>query len=138
MLTNGDLVVGSSGYGTVTGGVKIRQELALMVGEEHGADRFHPDLGSTLIQFIGQPITEETRRLVQAELGRVVQQYILIQQREVLQDHLAQRASRFDASDVVVGLTGVTAVVGFSSIAVRASLMTRSGEQISISRTVTN
>lgn len=108
-----------------------------MIGEEYGADRFHPDLGSTMIQFIGQPVTEETRRLVQAELGRVVQQYILVQQREVLQDHLDQRASRFDASDVVVGLTAVTADVGFASIAVTASLLTRSGEQITISRTVT-
>jgi phage baseplate assembly protein W len=136
-LANGDLVVGATGHQTVSGAPKIRQELALALGEDYAMDRFHPDMGSILIEFIGQPITEETETLIRAEVGRVVQQYIAIQDREVLRDHLAQRMSRFDASDVVVGISGITAQVDYDTVRVSATLTTQSGDTVQVSRTVT-
>ena len=136
-LVGGDLVVGATGHKTISGTPKIRQEMALALGEEYGSDRFHPDMGSILIEFIGQPIDVETEMLIRAEVGRVIQQYIAIQQREVLRDHLSQRMSRFDASDVVTGITDIQANVNFDTVRVTASLLTQSGAQVKVSRTVT-
>lgn len=135
-LAGGDLVVGPTGHGTISGARKIRQELALHLGETYGSDRFHPEMGSVLVDYIGEMIDDETEMLVRAEIGRVVQQYIGIQQREVLRDHLAARASRFDSSDVVTGIRDVTAKVDFDSILVSVSLLTQAGETIQVNRTV--
>jgi phage baseplate assembly protein W len=136
-LANGDLVVGPTGHQTVSGTAKIRQELALALGEEYGNDRFHPTLGSVLIDFIGQPVTDEMTMLIRAEVGRVIQQYVAVQQREVLLDNLAARRSRFDSSDVVTGVTSVQAVVSLDSVQVTVSLTTQAGATVTINRTVT-
>jgi phage baseplate assembly protein W len=136
-LAGGDLVVGSTGHQTISGVPKIRQELALALGEEYKADRFHPDMGSILGDFIGQSVDPESEMLIRAEVGRVVQQYIAIQQREVLRDHLAQRMSRFDASDVVTGITSIDAQIDFDTVRVSAALLTQAGVQVVVNRTVT-
>lgn len=137
-LAGGDLVVGAAGHQTISGTAKIRQEIALALGEEYGSDRFHPELGSVLVQYVGQPVTDETDMMVKAEVGRVIQQYIAVQSREVLRDNLAQRASRFDASDVVTGITSVTADLDLDTVKVTIGLVTQSGAQVQISRTVTS
>ena len=135
-LINGDLVVGATGHGTISGVPKIRQEMALALGEEYGSDRFHPDLGSILIEFVGQSIDEQIEMMIRAEVGRVISQYIAIQRREVLRDHLECRMSRFDASDVVVGITGIQARIDFDTVRVSANLLTQSGANVTISRTM--
>lgn len=136
-LASGDLVVGSTGFETISGARKIRQDTALALGEVFGSDRFHPELGSILDDFLGQPVNAETEMLVRAEIGRVIAQYVAVQDREVLKDHLALRASRFDASDVVTAINQIVAKMGFDTIRVTANLVTQSGEQIQVSRTVT-
>lgn len=136
-LANGDLVVGPTGHQTVSGIPKIYQEVSLALGEEYGADRFHPEMGSILVDFIGTPLDDETEMLVRAEIGRVIAQYIAVQQREVLQDHLNTRMSRFDASDVVTGIQNIAAQVDFDTVRVSATLVTQSGAQVQINRTVT-
>lgn len=135
-LAGGDLVVGPMGHQTVSGTRRIRQDLALHLGETYGADRYHPEMGSVLVDYIGEIIDEETEMLVRAEVGRVVQQYIAIQDREVRRDHLAARASRFDASDVVTGIREVTATVDYDTIRVSVALVTQSGETVQVNRTI--
>lgn len=137
-LIGGDLVVGAMGHRTISGVPKIRQEMALALGEEYGADRFHPDLGSILIEFIGESVQADTEMLVRAEVGRVISQYIAIQQREVLRDHLECRMSRFDASDVVVGVTAIQARVDFDTVRISANLLTQSGANVTINRTMSH
>lgn len=136
-LAGGDLVVGATGHQTISGSAKIRQELALNLGEDYGTDRFHPDMGSVLIEYIGEPIDDQMDMMVRAEVGRVMQQYISIQDREVLRDNLAQRMSRFDASDVVVGIASITAQVSYDTIRVSATLRTQAGDSVQVTRTVT-
>jgi hypothetical protein len=135
-LVNGDLVAGPTGHATNSGAAKIRQELALGMGEEYGNDRFHPEMGSVLGDFIGTLPDEETMLLVRSEVSRILSQYIGIQQREVLRDHLAARASRFDASDVVTGVTSIDAVVELDVVRVKVSLVTQAGTTLTITRTV--
>ena len=136
-LSGGDLVVGSTGHLTVSGRRKITQELSLALSESYGFDKYHQDLGSILRDFIGEPITDETQALVEAEVGRVLRGYIDTQRREVLEDHLSYRASRFDASDVVTAVTSISSSVSFDQITVRATLRTASGQTIDLARTVT-
>ena len=135
-LSGGDLVVSSTGHQTISGTPKIRQELALSLGEEYGGDKYHPDFGSILDDFFGEPINDLTQASIEAEVIRVIQQYISIQQQQVLQDHLAQRATRFDASDVVTGVSGVTAEVSYDTIKVTATLQTAAGTSVTVNRTV--
>ena len=136
-LVGGDLVVGATGHETISGSRKIRQDLALTLGEPLALDRFHPEMGSVVVDYIGQPIDDETEMLVRAEVGRIVQQYIAIQQREVLKDNLAARASRFNASDVVTAIRDITAKVDYDSIRVSVSLVTQAGETLQVNRTIT-
>ena len=135
-VIGGDLVVGATGHQTISGARKIRQEMALHLGEDYGTDRFHPEMGSILPEYIGGLIDDETQMLVRAEAARVVRQYVAIQDREVLRDHLAARSSRFDSSDVVTGVQSIDASVDFDTIRVTVVLITQSGEAIPVNRTI--
>jgi hypothetical protein len=135
-LVNGDLVVGPSGHATITGHAKIRQDMALALGEPLKNDRFHPDWGSVLPTYIGQPIDDETDMLVRAEVARVIDQYMSVQQREIGRDSRAGAVSRFDTGDVISQVLAISARVNYDSILVTVSLVTLSGTRVNIKRTV--
>ena len=135
-LRNGDLVPGPTGYQTLSGAQKIRQDLALALGESYGDDRFHPAWGSALPNYIGEPVGEELRSLTVSEAARVIQQYIDTQSAEVLQDSLAQNRSRYDTDDVVSQVLSIDAELAMDTIKVKVVLRTMAGQSITISRTV--
>lgn len=135
-LQSGDLVVGPNGHKTITGSAKIRQDLALALGEPYGNDRFHPDWGSVLPNYIGRPIGPDTEMLVRSEAARVVQVYIDVQTAEIVNDTLAARRSRFTTADVVARLDNINTQISFDSIRIKLSLVTQSQEALSVSRTV--
>lgn len=129
-------MVGPNGHKTVTGSAKIRQDLALALGEQLGHDRFHPEWGSVLPSYIGRPITADTELLVRSEANRVVQVYIDVQRNEIVNDTLAGRRSRFTTADVVARLDDIKTQINFDTIRVRLSLVTQSQEMLTISKTV--
>lgn len=135
-LANGDLVVSPDGYTTVTLAAKIRQDMALALGEPLGNDRFHIDWGSVLPTYIGQTMDEETTMLVKAEVARIIEQQMAIQQRDIAADVLAGRASRYSTGDVIVGIADLKAIIRYDTIQVRVSLVTQAGVRININRTV--
>lgn len=135
-LQNGDLVVTYGGHKTVSGRQKIAQEIALALGEPFGFDPYQKDMGSTLDDFFGEPINDMTDAMIEAEVIRVVNKYISVQQRQVLQDNLQQRQSRFDSSDVVTGVDSVSVTSNLDTILVQLVLRTASGGQVQVSRTV--
>lgn len=137
-LQNGDLVVGPQGHKTITGSPKIRQDLALALGELYGNDRFHPTWGSMLPGYVGRPITADTELIVRSECNRVVQVYIDVQRSEIVNDSLAGQRSRYTTADVVARLDSIQTSIAFDSIRVKLLLTTQSQENISVSRTVTN
>jgi len=137
MLQGGDLGVGPQGHRTITGSSKIRQDLALALGEEYGTDRFHPNWGSVLPSYAGRPITADTELLVRSETARVVQVYIDIQRAEIVNDTLAGRRSRYTTADVVARLDDIDTQIAFDSIRVKLKLTTQSMELLTIARTVT-
>jgi phage baseplate assembly protein W len=136
-LSNGDLAVGPAGHQTVTGSSKVRQDLALALGERLGNDRFHPTWGSVLDEYVGQPIGESTMALIQNEVSRVLAQYIAVRDEYIRQDQVNGTRSRFDTSDVVAEVNSIQASQDFDTIRIRVTLRTLAGTQISVNRTVT-
>ena len=67
-LQNGDLVLGQGGLLTVTGPSKVRQDLSIAMREPVGCDRFHPNWGSVLPNYIGEPITTQIESLAGSQL----------------------------------------------------------------------
>jgi phage baseplate assembly protein W len=135
-LSNGDLVVGPDGHGTLTGVPKIRQDLALAIGEPLGNDRFHPEWGSVLPTYIGQPMDSETDMLVRAEVARVIEQYIAIQQRDISRDAQNGASARYSTSDVLAAIQEIVVNVRYDTIQVTAILITQAGVRLTMKRTV--
>lgn len=135
-LRSGDLVVGPKGHATIDGSLKIRQELALSLGERYGTDRFHPTWGSVLPNYIGAPITEELRALVNSEVARVIQAYIDTQRVEILDNTLTGTRSPFSTADVVTAVTSIDAEVGLDTIRISVGLLTAASQNLTITRTV--
>ena len=137
-LVNGDLAIGTNGgYLTYSGAQRIKQDLTLGLTEEYGTDRFHPTYGSIVQSYLGQVLSAELMQLVRAEVNRVLQNYLIIQQNEVLRDSLVDVANRYDTSDVVQSVDNVAARAVLDTIYLSATLTTLSRETVTISRQVT-
>jgi phage baseplate assembly protein W len=135
-LMNGDLMPAQGGYLLFTGVDRIRQDLTLALTEEYGTDRFHPRWGSVVRQFIGNVITPQLEMLVRAEVNRIVQNYIVIQQAEVLRDSQVDVKGRFSTSDVVRSLLGIQARAYMDRIDIQLALETMSRTSVTIKRQV--
>jgi phage baseplate assembly protein W len=137
-LVNGDLAIGTNGAYLLYSGVsRIKQDLTLALTEEYGTDRFHPTYGSIVQSYLGQVLSAELMQLVRAEVNRVLQNYLIIQQNEVLRDSLVDVANRYDTSDVVQAVDAVQARAVLDTIYLSATLTTLSRETVTISRQVT-
>lgn len=135
-LVGGDLALGEGGYRTLTGPARIRQDLALAMAEPYGHDRFHPEYGSVLSSYIGQPLDAELELLVRSEVVRVLHQYIGAQQADIAADALSGSRSRFSYADVVDEISSVTTDVSYDTLKVTVVLRTRTGQTVRILRTV--
>lgn len=135
-LVGGDLALGDGGYRTLTGSARIRQDLALAMAEPYGHDPYHPEYGSVLGSYIGQPITPELELLVRSEVVRVLQQYIGAQQAQIAADALSGARARFSYADVVDEITSLTTTVLYDTLRLAVTLRTRTGQTVRILRTV--
>lgn len=136
-LQSGDLVVtGRSGHKTITGLSKIRQDMALALAEPYGDDRFHPQWGSVLPNYVGMPITADVELLVRSEVARVIQAYIGIQQNEIVNDALNQHRTRYSTADVVAQVTNIETAIAFDTIRVKVTIRTVSSQTVSITRSI--
>lgn len=135
-LRNGDLVIGPSGFKTVSGTKKVRQDLSMAIGEEYGADRFHPQWGSTLHRMIGTTIAPDTEFVVRSEVARVIQQYIDIQRFENVEDKMAFRRSRYSTSEIINRVNSINAKISLDTVQVRINLSTVGRDVITLGRTV--
>ena len=137
-LVHGDLVIDTSGsYQFYSGAPRIKQDLTLALTEEYGFDRFHPKYGSIIRSYLGQIISPEMQSLVQAEVNRVLQNYIILQQNSVLRDTVVDVEGVFDTSDVVRSVDDITVRTLLDTIYLSATLTTLARESITITRQVT-
>jgi hypothetical protein len=136
-LVNGDLAIGSNGgYLLYSGVSRIKQDLTLWMTEDYGADRFHPSFGSILKSYLGNVLTGDLQQLVRAEVNRILQNYILIQQNEVIRDTTVDVRGRYNTSDVVQSIASIQARSLLDTIYVYATLTTLSRETITVTRQV--
>lgn len=138
-LINGDLNIGLDGqYRTFSGPERIRQDLQLSLAEEYGTDRFHPRWGSVLKNYIGHPISPDLETLARIEVTRVLQNYILIGQSEIIKDSQIDVIGRFDTSDVVRSVDSVETRTSTDTIYVSVSLSTQARQSVRIRRQVSS
>lgn len=136
-LVHGDLVIGSDGnYLLYTGADRIRQDLTLALTEEYGTDRFHPGFGSIVQEYLGRPITPDLQLLVQAEVNRVIQNYLIIQQNEVIRGTLYDVAGTYNTADVVRSVDSITVRAVMDTIYIAVALTTLARQTITISKQV--
>jgi phage baseplate assembly protein W len=136
-LRNGDLIATRHGHETVTGSERIRLDLTVALGQEFGTDRFHLKFGSYLNRFLGNPVGPELAFAVEAEVVRVVNNYISIQQAAISNDQLYGRRSRMSTADVVTAIASVDAQPYLDRIFIRLQLSTAAGEYVTIVKSVT-
>lgn len=78
-ITNGDLDASTNVLGVVFGVEKLTQDLSLWLRERFGLDRFHPNYGSTLDNYIGNVIDNISQHELEVETTRVLSLYQQIQ-----------------------------------------------------------
>lgn len=138
-LSGGDLMLGPGGFQTVSGASKVQLELSLDLGERYGTDRFHPtEWGSTVADYIGEPIDADGTLAfeVQSEVSRMIQEYIAIQQAEIMSDYLNGSRSQYATSDVIQGVTSITVVQNVDTFNITVNVTTAAGQQVTLNRTV--
>lgn len=135
-LQGGDLAIGPGGLQTVTGAAKIRQDVALALGETYGADPFEPLWGSVLNEYVGLPVTADTPALVQAEVNRVLQAYISNQQAQLKAASTRNQTTALTTADIIRTVNSVDVTVLYDTIVVVINLTTMAGQSMTVSRTV--
>lgn len=137
-LSGGDLVLGAGGLQLISGPAKIRQDVALALGESYGTDPYHPEWGSVLPEYIGQPVDSEIRLLIKAEVNRILQQYMATQQAMLASASTSNRATALTTEDVVRTVDEIQVSGTYDVIRVRISLTTMAGQTLNLNRTVTS
>lgn len=135
-LSGGDLVVDAGGLRMLEGPAKIRQDLALALGEEYDTDPYHPGWGSVLIKYIGEAISDDTPMLVQAEVSRIIQQYMANQRAMLEAAALNNQAHTISTSEIIRTVNSIDVSVSYDSVKVLVDLTTMAGQTMQISRTV--
>lgn len=135
-LSGGDLVVGPGGLQTVSGSAKIRQDLALALGEDYGTDPYHAGWGSVLGQYLGEPVDADSPMLVQAEVNRILQQYMTGQQQQLATAAVNNQQHTITTSEIIQTVNSVDVSVLYDTVKVVVSLTTMAGQSLTISRTV--
>lgn len=129
-IENGDLVLGGEGFALVEGPDKVRQDLGVIVREPLGCDRFHPEWGSLLGGYVGFVTGASTETLIQAEIARLMSNYMAVQAQVLQSDHLASRSSRFTAGEVVDRVVAVDIQQSLDSYHVRVILNMLSSQDL--------
>lgn len=137
-IQNGDLALGGSGFGTVSGSDKIIQDLRCALLESLGNDTMHPTYGSILDGgvgadgtvypgVIGQINDQTSATLVQAELQRIVKIYQGQQITRNNSDIAVYSKSTLTADEAVLNITNVNIQRVADSMLVGATLVTGAG-----------
>ncbi len=135
-LVNGDFAIGQGGFVMVDGLRKIHQDLSVLVREALGEDRFHPRWGSILQEFVGRSIGLETEADVRNEINRVIQNYMIMQTRQIQVDQTMGRRPRHKPEEVVREVQGIDIQQRTDRLNVRVKVRTASGDELNVIRTV--
>jgi len=138
-LSGGDLVPSGRGFATVTGVAYLQQRIATALQVPYGSDPFNPLWGSTLPSYIGQPQVSGVTTLVSSEVSRVLQQIIDAQRLMMTTAAMNGTQSLLGPDDVIASVDSVSAAQSPQdpeTIQVTMTITTQSGQQVTITRTV--
>jgi len=135
-IRNGDLVVGAGGYTTIEGAAKVQQDLGVAVREPYGSDRFHPRWGTLLHEYVGTAVSEVSEMRIQAEVARIVQNYMRTQGEALARDVSTNRRTRFSKDELVERVESISIRQEFDRFRVRVIVRTFSNTDIAIIRSV--
>jgi phage baseplate assembly protein W len=132
----GDLVIGSNGYDLISGQPKDIQDLGIILREPFGSDRFHPRWGSLLPNYIGSRLDSFVRLRVEAEIQRLVINYISTQADRLTSDARVGNPSRFTTDEVIASIQGIDATPDGDRLKVTVLLKTLSSAVVQLNTTV--
>lgn len=135
-IQGGDLVIGPGGYATVAGPRKVLQDLSILVREPYGIDRFHPQWGGILEEFVGQEVSPVSKALVRGEIERLLQNYMVMQSRQIAADMSLRRKPRFGPGEIIEEVESIKIQQAFDRLNIKVTIRTVSGETIDIIRSV--
>lgn len=136
-VENGDLVLANGSFSTVTGPDKVSQDIEIAVLTPYGSDRFHPRYGSIFSSYIGSPSNPSTATFIQAEMLRVIKNYMAVQLSKVKAAAQAGLASPFSQGELVASAGAINVQQQLDQFQVTASVNTTSGAQVNVSTTTT-
>ena len=135
-IENGDLQIGATGFATVSGAAKVFQDLSIATLEPYGCDRFHPKWGSLLYNHVGDAITPVVSTLVESEVARLINNYVLVQQ-DAISSRVAQGlASQFSTDEVVSSIESINVTQHQDFLTVAVTVKTVSGQSVALTSQV--
>jgi hypothetical protein len=135
-IKDGDLVLGPGGFQTLEGPAKVAQDLGIAVREPIGCDRFHEGWGSGLHAFVGGRADDYTQMLIEGEINRLVNNYMMTQAEHVERDDTNSRKPRFATSELIGDIDSIDIVQQYDRFFIRVSLTTVAGDSVTLVQTV--
>lgn len=132
MVKDGDLVLQGGALGMVTGAPKVQQDLSVALREALGIDKFHPEWGSSLSQYVGSPETDLGSMGIEAEVRRVIANYMNVQLATMQRDYANGHPSRYGLNEVVSSVQEVTVRQVYDTFYVLVTLVLADTSQVSI------
>lgn len=132
LLENGDLQIGPTGFAMISGAAKVFQDLANATLEPYGCDRFHPKWGSLLYNYIGDPITPIEETLVQSEIARLINNYVLVQQDNIAKQVAQGLQSQYATDEIVSSIDAINVTQQQDFLTVAVVVRTTSGQTINL------
>lgn len=131
-LENGDLHATGSRLDIVQGSAKLSQDVDLWLREDYGINRFHPQFGSILDNFIGGVVSPNTNVEVQSEVLRVLQNYQNIQL-----SRFQANPQKFSPDELLNDVSGVNTQIAYDKVVVTVNFTTAAGTAAQTSLSVT-
>ena len=139
-VTNGDLaVMGDGNCVLVEGRERLAQEISHWLLEPLGTDALYNRFGSTLDQIIGSPMLAEYIAEVRTEVGRVLQNYMAYQTRQMNEDRLKGDEvflKNWKDEDIIDAVEGLSVKAVADTLKVTIKLFTVAGTRLIIERSL--
>lgn len=127
-LKQGDLVLTGDRFAMVDGAARVQQQLSLALAEPFGGDRFHPRWGSVLHNWIGTTIGQNTTEYIQAEVNRVIRNFIMAQNAALAQRSSLNRKPTLTLDEIISEVTEIRVEQNADAMIVKVGIRT-SGQQ---------
>lgn len=131
-LRNRDLVLSGDQFALVGGAARLQQQLGLAMSDPYGADRFHPDWGSTLHQYVGVNNSPATTELIKAEVNRIIRYLLSVQNTMMTDRSVLALKPTITAAEIVADISSVQVDQREDSLSVKVSVRTASQQQVDV------